>query len=60
MTVLQDRIKKIYQKDNYSFTVEWQDGRIAHYKLSELQKQCPCANCVDEVSGKRLIPKEYV
>jgi ATP-binding protein involved in chromosome partitioning len=53
-------VSKIYQKDAYTFTIEWSDGRINHYRLSELQKQCPCAACVDEVTGKRLISKQEV
>lgn len=48
-------VKKIHQKDNYTFTIQWNDGVIADYRLSELQKHCPCANCVDEISGNRLL-----
>lgn len=48
-------IKSIKQKDNYTFSIEWSDGIKQEYRLSELQKNCPCANCVDEVTGKRLI-----
>lgn len=38
-------VKKIYQIDNYSFAIEWGDGNIQHFRLSDLQKTCPCANC---------------
>jgi DUF971 family protein len=47
-------IKKIYQKSNYVFTIEWIDGKISDYCLSDIQKLCPCARCVDEVTGERL------
>lgn len=53
-------VSKIYQKDAYAFTIEWSDGRINHYRLSDLQRHCPCAGCVDEVTGKRLISKHEV
>lgn len=46
-------IRGLQQKDNYTFTIEWSDGQIYHYRLSTLQKYCPCANCTDEVTGKR-------
>lgn len=46
--------KKIYQKDNFTFSVEWNDGILNDYRLSELQKCCPCAGCIDEVTGQRL------
>lgn len=47
-------IKKIIQKDNYTFTIEWNDGISNDYRLSLLQKNCPCANCTDEITGKRM------
>jgi DUF971 family protein len=38
-------IKAIYQKDEYRFTIEWTDGKISHYRLSDLQRHCTCARC---------------
>lgn len=38
-------IKKIHQKDNTTFAIEWSDGNIADYHLGDLQKRCPCAQC---------------
>lgn len=49
-----DLIQKVFQKDPYSFTVVWSDGKTEDYQLRELQKQCPCAGCVDEQTGKRV------
>lgn len=48
-------IKSISQKDNYTFNIMWNDGLNCDYRLSDLQKQCPCANCTDEITGKRLL-----
>jgi DUF971 family protein len=47
-------IRQIKQKDNHTFTIQWSDGKEHHFRLSTLQKQCPCANCIDEWSGKRV------
>lgn len=46
-------VKKIEQKDDHTFVIEWSDGIVGEYRLSDIQKSCPCANCVDEVTGKR-------
>lgn len=46
-------VRKIEQIDNHRFEVEWSDGRIKRYRLSDLQKECPCALCVDESTGER-------
>lgn len=36
------------QKDLHTFTIEWSDGKIADYGLSDLQRRCPCARCRGE------------
>lgn len=46
-------IQQIKQIDDYCFQIVWNDSRESIYRLSDLQKQCPCAGCVDEVSGQR-------
>jgi DUF971 family protein len=48
-------VKNIRQKDNYTLTIEWSDGQINHYPLSDLQKKCPCAKCYDPSSGKQKV-----
>ncbi len=47
-------ISRIYQKDAHVFAIEWADGRIYDYRLSDLQKNCPCARCRDEKTGRPL------
>lgn len=46
-------INGIQQKDNYTFSIEWSDGQVNDFRLSTLQKLCPCAGCIDEQTGKR-------
>lgn len=53
-------IKKIEQKDNYTFQIVWTDGLTSSHRLSDLQKECPCAFCVDEMTGKKLIDPRQV
>lgn len=53
-------IRKIDQKDNFTFSITWSDGRQSDYRLSELQKRCPCAACVDEYTGKRLLDESSI
>lgn len=38
-------IKTIKQKDRYTFSIEWTDGLKSDYRLSALQKHCPCIAC---------------
>lgn len=47
-------IKKIYQKNNNAFVIEWSDGKTVEYVLNDLQKKCPCAQCYDPAMGKQI------
>lgn len=40
-------IQKLWQKAPEQFTIEWSDGKMTEYSLKELQRQCPCAGCVE-------------
>ncbi len=49
-------IRQIKQIDNHHFQIEWSDGLSNTYHLTELQKNCPCAGCVDETNMRRSAP----
>jgi len=53
-------VKAIRQVDNHTFAITWSDGRVQEFRLSDLQRQCPCASCVDEATGERRLPPEAV
>lgn len=48
-------VREIKQKDNHTFSILWSDGKDQDFRLSDVQKQCPCASCIDETTGKRLL-----
>ncbi len=35
--------------------IKWKNGEQQCWKASELQKNCPCANCIDEKTGTRRV-----
>lgn len=47
-------IQKLWQKNPQGFLIQWSDGKVSEHCLCDLQRQCPCAGCVDEATGKRL------
>lgn len=53
-------IRQIAQKDAHHFTVEWSDKRRHLFRLSDLQKKCSCAHCVDEKTGRRILEDALV
>jgi DUF971 family protein len=48
-------IRKISQKDNHTFSIEWSDGITQVFRLADLQRNCCCAGCVDETTGERRV-----
>lgn len=38
-------IREISQITNHDFQIIWSDGAVNVFRLSDLQKRCPCARC---------------
>lgn len=41
-------VEKFFQKDPATFTLQWSDGLMADFYLSDLQRRCPCAGCIEK------------
>ncbi len=35
--------------------IDWSDGKTTDYRVFDLRVNCPCANCRDEITGKRIL-----
>lgn len=46
--------QQIQKIDDCTFLMTWNDGTEQHLRMSDLQRNCSCANCVEEYSGKRI------
>lgn len=40
-------MQSIKQTSDTAFMIEWSNGSMVHYSLSELQQSCPCAACAE-------------
>lgn len=40
--------------------VEWSDGHVSLYSFQYLRGHCPCAECVDEITGARQVFPEHI
>lgn len=53
-------ISQIWQKNHNTFSIQWNDEMIQDFRLCDLQRNCPCAHCTDEITGKSLIDPKTV
>lgn len=47
-------MQNIWQIDDTSFAIAWNDGLTQRYRLAPLQRSCPCAGCYDPENHCRL------
>lgn len=48
------RPKVITRSDPRALEIEWSDGHVSRFSTAELRGFCPCARCVNEVTGVRM------
>ncbi len=59
-SVAQSQIRSIKQIDEMTLGIDWADGRESHIPVRDLRIQCPCAHCVDEMTGERVLDEDLV
>lgn len=53
-------ICEITQKDNFTFSIEWSNGKVQNFRLADLQRCCPCANCTNGANGQQITDPSIV
>ena len=47
-------------QDGTLVRIRWKDGHVTEQAPRSLRLQCPCAGCVEEMTGKRVLVPESV
>jgi len=47
-------------EDGRRLEIQWKDGHVSHYHPRYLRLKCPCAGCVDEMTGEPLLVPSMV
>jgi DUF971 family protein len=51
---------EIRKKSGEGIVIRWQDGHTSAFQARYLRGLCPCAQCVSENTGQRLVSEEHV
>jgi len=52
--------RQIKQEDDFTLKITWADEKECSYKSAELRRSCPCAQCVNEWTGERVLKPENI
>lgn len=39
----------------HELKITWHDGHLSAYNIPYLRSQCPCAGCVHEITGEKIL-----
>src|SRR5258708_3482453 len=54
------RPKEVDTKDPAVTIITWEDDKVARYPNRYLRSMCPCAQCVNEVTGERMVSVDSI
>lgn len=52
--------KEISYVNQYDIKITWNDGHESIYPARELRLDCPCAKCIHEMTGEKILNPETV
>ena len=51
---------QIIEDSDSSITIKWSDDTETNYTAPQLRRSCPCASCVNEWTGEKMLRDESV
>jgi len=52
--------REIKQEGDAGLRITWADDTVCAYTAAELRRHCPCAQCVNEWTGERVLKAESI
>lgn len=51
---------QIIEENNAELSITWSDGTRTKYNASQLRRLCPCAACVNEWTGEKILKYDAI
>ena len=51
---------QIVEESDSALSIKWSDETDSKYSAAQLRKACPCASCVNEWTGEKVLKDENV
>jgi len=51
---------QIVEESDSEISIKWSDESETHFTAAQLRRDCPCAGCVDEWTGKKPLQDAHV
>lgn len=51
---------QIIEESDHTISIKWSDNSESSYSAAELRRSCPCATCVNEWTGEKILRSEAV
>lgn len=51
---------QITEENEREITIKWSDDAETSYQAAQLRRDCPCAGCINEWTGEKMLKDENV
>lgn len=51
---------QIIEESDSEITINWSDGSETTYNAVTLRRACPCAGCIDEWTGQKILKDDQI
>lgn len=52
--------RQIIEETDSELTINWSDAAESKYNAADLRRACPCAGCINEWTGEKMLKAETV